>query len=62
MIENDLFGITDIINNKNNKNKNKVNIELSNILDNLLNNMGLKVKQYTIRLINTFANESIGRS
>jgi len=44
MVENDILGITETLNN-NIKNKNKIVTELSSILDNLLNNMGLKVKQ-----------------
>lgn len=59
MIQCDIFGIEEFtIKNK----KIQKDQYLGPIMEIMINNHGLKVKQYTVRLINAMASDSVGRS
>jgi len=62
MTECDIFDLKKSKLVKKNNNEIDTNLSLSPLLDNLLNKLGLKIKQYVVRLINTIASDSIGRS
>lgn len=60
-MQSDILGVEEFtIANKNNAQE--LNESLGPIIESLVNKFGLKVKQYTIRLINAMASDSVGRS
>jgi len=59
LVQSDVLGIEEFtINNR----ATEMSESIGPIVDSLINKSGLKVKQYTIRLVNAMASDSVGRS
>jgi len=59
LVQSDILGIEEFTISNRSK---EMSESIGPIVDSLINKSGLKVKQYTIRLVNAMASDSVGRS